>query len=130
MPTLQEAQRKQHAKAAQAAEARAKRKAALKDKVQSASEWSEEEVRFPCYSLCLARTCICICLRGTSCLCDVQAQIAVAHFEVCLQVRMLDKALVKFPVGVPRRWEQVATYVRTRTQDEILFMVKVCSPRR
>jgi hypothetical protein len=38
---------------------------------------------------------------------------------------MLDKALVKFPVGVPRRWEQITSYVRTRTQDEILFMVKV-----
>ena len=40
---------------------------------------------------------------------------------------MLDKALVKFPVGVPRRWEQVTQYVRTRTQDEIVFMVKVRS---
>ena len=38
---------------------------------------------------------------------------------------MLDKALVKFPVGVPRRWEQVTQYVRTRTQEEVLFMVKV-----
>ena len=42
-----------------------------------------------------------------------------------MQVRMLDKALVKFPVGVPRRWEQVTQYVRTRTQEEVLFMVKV-----
>lgn len=39
---------------------------------------------------------------------------------------MLDKALVKFPVGVQRRWEQVTQYVRTRTQEEIVFMVKVC----
>ena len=43
---------------------------------------------------------------------------------------MLDKALVKFPVGVPRRWEQVTQYVRTRTQEEIVFMVKVCSKSR
>jgi hypothetical protein len=43
------------------------------------------------------------------------------------EVRMLDKALVKFPVGVPRRWEQVTQYVRTRTQDEVLFMVKARS---
>ena len=39
--------------------------------------------------------------------------------------RMLDKALDKFPIGTPRRWEQVTMYVRTRTQDEILIMVKV-----
>lgn len=80
---VQEALRKQQAKAAAAAEARAARKSALKERVQQAREWDAEEVR------------------------------------------MLDKALQKFPVGVPRRWEQVAAYVRTRTQDEILFMVKV-----
>jgi hypothetical protein len=41
------------------------------------------------------------------------------------EVRMLDKALVKFPVGVPRRWEQITAYVRTRTQQEVIFMCKV-----
>lgn len=41
------------------------------------------------------------------------------------EVRMLDKALVKFPVGVPRRWDQITAYVRTRTQAEIIFMCKV-----
>ena len=37
---------------------------------------------------------------------------------------MLRKALDKFPVGTSKRWEQVQAYVRTRTLDEILEMVK------
>ena len=80
---VQEAAKKQRAKLEAAATARAARKSALREKVEAAREWSEEEVR------------------------------------------MLDKGLEKFPVGVPRRWEQVTSYVRTRTQEEILFMVKV-----
>ncbi|WIA15047.1 hypothetical protein OEZ85_001747 [Tetradesmus obliquus] len=40
------------------------------------------------------------------------------------ELRMLDKAVKKFPMGTPRRWEQVAAYVRTRTLDEVLLMVK------
>jgi hypothetical protein len=81
----QEAARKQRAKLAAAAEARTKRKAELRERLNQAKEWSEEEIR------------------------------------------MLDKALSKLPVGVPRRWEQITSYVRTRTQSEILFMVKVRS---
>eukprot|EP00892_Ulva_mutabilis_P012565 jgi/Ulvmu1/9681/UM055_0019.1 len=79
----EEAVKKQRAKMEAAAAARAARKSALREKVEAAREWSEEEVR------------------------------------------MLDKGLEKFPVGVPRRWEQVTSYVRTRTQQEILFMVKI-----
>eukprot|EP00884_Botryococcus_braunii_P015011 jgi/Botrbrau1/23510/Bobra.106_1s0061.1 len=41
------------------------------------------------------------------------------------EVRLLQKGLVKFPVGTPRRWEQVTAYVRTRTQDEVTEMAKV-----
>lgn len=85
---VQEAAKKQRAKMEAAAAARAARKTALREKVDAAREWSEEEVR------------------------------------------MLDKGLEKFPVGVPRRWEQVTGYVRTRTQEEILFMVKVRLPSR
>lgn len=44
------------------------------------------------------------------------------------EVRLLDKALVKFPVGVPRRWEQITAYLRTRTQEEVIFMCKVRAP--
>ncbi|KAF8060498.1 histidine--tRNA ligase [Scenedesmus sp. PABB004] len=40
------------------------------------------------------------------------------------ELRMLDKAVKKFPTGTPRRWEQVAAYVRTRTLEEVLLMVK------
>lgn len=83
---VQEAAKKQRAKMEAAAAARAARKSAMRQKVEAAREWSEEEVR------------------------------------------MLDKGLEKFPVGVPRRWEQVTSYVRTRTQEEILFMVKVWPP--
>eukprot|EP01024_Parvocaulis_polyphysoides_P048263 TRINITY_DN458_c0_g1_i1.p1 TRINITY_DN458_c0_g1~~TRINITY_DN458_c0_g1_i1.p1 ORF type:complete len:669 (-),score=172.32 TRINITY_DN458_c0_g1_i1:221-2197(-) len=42
------------------------------------------------------------------------------------ELRLLDKALVKFPQGTAKRWEQVTAYVRTRTQDEVLLMVKWC----
>lgn len=41
-----------------------------------------------------------------------------------LQVRMLKKALDKFPPGTSKRWEVVQAYVRTRTVEEILDMVK------
>jgi len=37
---------------------------------------------------------------------------------------MLDKALKKFPQGTRKRWEQVANYIRTRTLDEVLDIVK------
>ncbi|GAX73642.1 hypothetical protein CEUSTIGMA_g1093.t1 [Chlamydomonas eustigma] len=40
------------------------------------------------------------------------------------ELRMLDKALLKFPQGVPRRWEQATAYIRTRTMEEVLLMVK------
>ena len=40
------------------------------------------------------------------------------------EVRLLRKALDKFPLGTSRRWEQVQAYVRTRTMDEILDMAK------
>jgi DnaJ homolog subfamily C member 2 len=40
------------------------------------------------------------------------------------EVRMLRKALDKFPPGTSKRWEVVQSYVRTRTVDEILDMVK------
>ena len=37
---------------------------------------------------------------------------------------MLHKALNKFPAGTGKRWEVVQGYVRTRTVEEILDMVK------
>ena len=40
------------------------------------------------------------------------------------ELRMLDKALVKFPIGTAKRWDQVTAYVRTRTLDEVMVMVK------
>ncbi|GAB4822471.1 hypothetical protein N2152v2_009517 [Parachlorella kessleri] len=40
------------------------------------------------------------------------------------EVRMLRKALDKFPPGTSKRWEQVQGYVRTRTVEEVLDMVK------
>jgi DnaJ family protein C protein 2 len=40
------------------------------------------------------------------------------------EVRLLRKAMDKFPAGTSRRWEQVQAYVRTRTVDEILDMAK------
>lgn len=40
------------------------------------------------------------------------------------ELRLLDKACKKFPMGTPKRWEVVATYVRTRPLDEVLLMVK------
>ncbi|KAL3137123.1 hypothetical protein ABBQ32_006697 [Trebouxia sp. C0010 RCD-2024] len=40
------------------------------------------------------------------------------------EVRMLEKALDKFPQGTAKRWEVVTQYVRTRTQEEVLDMVK------
>ncbi|KAK9842937.1 hypothetical protein WJX74_004641 [Apatococcus lobatus] len=40
------------------------------------------------------------------------------------EIRMLEKGLEKFPQGTAKRWEQVAGYVRTRTVDEVLEMVK------
>ncbi|KFM27960.1 DnaJ-like protein subfamily C member 2 [Auxenochlorella protothecoides] len=39
-------------------------------------------------------------------------------------VRLLQKALDKWPAGTAKRWEVVQGYVRTRTTDEILDMVK------
>jgi hypothetical protein len=41
-----------------------------------------------------------------------------------VQVRMLRRALDRFPAGTGKRWEVVQAYVRTRTVDEILDMVK------
>jgi DnaJ family protein C protein 2 len=40
------------------------------------------------------------------------------------ELRLLDKACKKFPMGTPRRWDAVAAYVRTRPLDEVLLMVK------
>ena len=40
------------------------------------------------------------------------------------ELRMLDKALAKFPVGTAKRWDQVTAYVRTRTIEEVTVMVK------
>ena len=40
------------------------------------------------------------------------------------ELRMLEKALAKFPVGTAKRWDQVTAYVRTRTVDEVTVMVK------
>ena len=40
------------------------------------------------------------------------------------QVRLLRKALDKFPTGTSKRWEAVQSYVRTRTVEEVLDMVK------
>ncbi|KAL4449534.1 hypothetical protein ABPG77_007178 [Micractinium sp. CCAP 211/92] len=40
------------------------------------------------------------------------------------EVRMLRKALDKFPPGTSKRWEAVQAYVRTRSVEEILDMVK------
>ncbi|KAH7615639.1 hypothetical protein Ndes2526B_g09614 [Nannochloris sp. 'desiccata'] len=40
------------------------------------------------------------------------------------EVRLLKKAIDKFPAGTSRRWEQVQAYVRTRTVEEILDMAK------
>ncbi|KDD72319.1 hypothetical protein H632_c3521p1, partial [Helicosporidium sp. ATCC 50920] len=40
------------------------------------------------------------------------------------EVRLLRKALAKFPPGTARRWEVVQTLVPTRTVPEILSMVK------
>ncbi|GLC41260.1 hypothetical protein PLESTB_001081800 [Pleodorina starrii] len=40
------------------------------------------------------------------------------------ELRLLDKACTKFPMGTPKRWEAVAAFVRTRTLEEVLLMVK------
>jgi len=40
------------------------------------------------------------------------------------ELRLLEKGLKKFPVGTKQRWEQVAGFVRTRTVDEVVIMVK------
>eukprot|EP00873_Tetraselmis_striata_P025820 jgi/Tetstr1/446084/TSEL_033685.t1 len=41
------------------------------------------------------------------------------------ELRMLEKACVKYPKGTAKRWEQVTMYVRTRSQAEVIEMVKV-----
>ncbi|DBA66447.1 hypothetical protein WJX79_001146 [Trebouxia sp. C0005] len=41
------------------------------------------------------------------------------------EIRMLEKALEKFPQGTAKRWEVVTAYVRTRTTEEVLDMVKL-----
>ncbi|KAK9818427.1 hypothetical protein WJX72_012515 [[Myrmecia] bisecta] len=40
------------------------------------------------------------------------------------EVRMLEKAVAKYPQGTAKRWEAVAGYVRTRTVAEVLEMIK------
>jgi len=40
------------------------------------------------------------------------------------EVRLLNKALDKFPPGTSKRWETIQGYLRTRTEDEIIDMVK------
>ncbi|KAK9863220.1 hypothetical protein WJX84_011390 [Apatococcus fuscideae] len=44
------------------------------------------------------------------------------------EIRMLEKALEKFPQGTAKRWEQVSQYVRTRTQDEVVEMAAAGTP--
>mmetsp|Transcript_33778 Transcript_33778/g.95588 ORF Transcript_33778/g.95588 Transcript_33778/m.95588 type:complete len:372 (-) Transcript_33778:1188-2303(-) len=41
------------------------------------------------------------------------------------ELRMLQKALVKFPQGTARRWEQMASFLGTRKVEEVVEMVKV-----
>lgn len=41
------------------------------------------------------------------------------------ELRLLEKAMKKYPIGTKQRWEQVAAYVRTRTPEEVVTMVKV-----
>ena len=40
------------------------------------------------------------------------------------EIRLLNKAMDKFPPGTSRRWETIQGYLRTRTTDEIIDMVK------
>lgn len=40
------------------------------------------------------------------------------------EVRLLNKALDKFPPGTSKRWETIQGYLRTRTEEEIIDMVK------
>lgn len=40
------------------------------------------------------------------------------------EVRLLNKALDKFPPGTSKRWETIQGYLRTRTENEIIDMVK------
>jgi DnaJ family protein C protein 2 len=40
------------------------------------------------------------------------------------ELRLLDKAMKKWPQGTHKRWEQVSAYVRTRTLEEVMLMVK------
>jgi DnaJ family protein C protein 2 len=40
------------------------------------------------------------------------------------EVRLLNKALDKFPPGTSKRWETIQGYLRTRTTEEIIDMVK------
>jgi DnaJ family protein C protein 2 len=40
------------------------------------------------------------------------------------EVRLLQRALTKFPAGTPKRWDAVAAAVRTRTVDDVVAMVK------
>lgn len=40
------------------------------------------------------------------------------------EVRLMKKAMDKFPLGTNKRWETIQAYVRTRTLDEVLEMAK------
>ena len=40
------------------------------------------------------------------------------------EFRSLEKGMKKYPVGTKNRWEVVAQYVRTRTAEEVIVMVK------
>lgn len=40
------------------------------------------------------------------------------------ELRMLDKALKKIPVGAGKRWSLIADYLQTRTEAEVVHMVK------
>lgn len=55
--------------------------------------------------------------------CDVPSANAEPWSEE--ELRMLEKALVKFPMGTARRWEQISAYLGTRTVEEVVKMVKV-----
>jgi len=69
-------------------------------------------------------------LRGTAAALDSAAsrehekKVAAMREWTAEELRLLDKAAAKYPTGTPRRWEQVSAYVRTRTLEDVLLMVK------
>jgi len=56
---------------------------------------------------------------------DEEKKMAKMEEWTAEELRLLNKAVdEKFPAGSQRRWENIAAYVRTRTVDEVIFMVK------